>query len=75
MRRLLFWLGALLCGAGVVVAAASAVMSYMGLSPSYNLGDPAKFEFVLIPFWQVGLGLVAVGALCLLAWRRVKSSP
>ena len=70
MRRLLFWSGALLCGIGVAVILASAVMSYLGYQPSYNLGDPAKFEFVLVPFWQVGLAIGVLGALCLLVSRR-----
>jgi len=53
MRKTLLWLGALLCGVGIAVIAASAVTSYMGLNASFNLGDPTNFEFVLIPFCQV----------------------
>jgi hypothetical protein len=74
MRRALLWLGFLLCGIGVVVVVASAVMSYVGMNPSYNLGDPTRFEFVLIPFWQVGLAIAALGGVCLLAFRRMKSA-
>jgi hypothetical protein len=44
-------------------------MRYMGYESSYNFGDPAKFEFVLVPFWQMGLAIGAVGALCLLVSR------
>jgi hypothetical protein len=73
MRRSLLWLGYLLCGIGVAVILASALMSYTGMNPSYNLGDPAKFEFVLVPFWQIGLVIGVVGAVCLLASRRMKS--
>jgi TRAP-type C4-dicarboxylate transport system permease small subunit len=69
MRRALVWVGALLSGVGVAVIIASAVMRYMGYEPSYNFGDPAKFEFVLVPFWQMGLAIGAVGALCLLVSR------
>ena len=72
MRRSLFWLGLLLFGIGVVALLASAVMSYMGINPSYNLGDPAKFEFVLVPFWQIGLVMGVLGGVCLLASRRMK---
>jgi hypothetical protein len=72
MRRSLLWLGFLLCGIGVAVILASALMSYAGMNASYNLGDPTKFEFVLVPFWQIGLGLAVVGGVCLLASRRLK---
>jgi hypothetical protein len=52
----------------------SAVMSHMGLNPSYNLGDPAKFEFILVPFWQVGLVVAGIGAVCVLASRKTPSA-
>jgi hypothetical protein len=70
VRRGLIWLGALLCGIGVVVLIASGLMSYMGYQLSYNLGDPTKFEFVLVPFWQIGLVIGVLGAVCVLAARR-----
>jgi hypothetical protein len=72
MRRALHWLGILLSGAGAAVIAASAVMGYMGLAASYNFGDPAKFQFYLVPFWQIGLGIAVVGVICLLLSRRRK---
>lgn len=74
MWRPLFWLGAALCATGAVVVVASAIMAYLGLSASYNLGDPAKFQFVLVPFWLIGVGLAGIGVLFLLAssqWKRV----
>jgi hypothetical protein len=70
MRRTLVWVGTSLSGIGVAVIIASAVMRYMGYEPSYNFGDPAKFEFLLVPFWQMGLAIGVVGALCLLVSRR-----
>jgi hypothetical protein len=74
MRRPLRWVGFLLCGVGLAALVASAVMSYMGMNPSYNFGDPTKFEFVLVPFWQIGLIVVTLGAVCLLASRWMKSA-
>ena len=74
MRRSLLWLGFLLCGIGGAVILASALMSYAGMNASYNLGDPTKFEFVLVPFWQIGLVIGAIGAVCVLASRRMKSA-
>jgi hypothetical protein len=45
-------------------------MSYEELTPSYNFDDPAKFQIILVPFWQIGLVIVMLGEACLLASRR-----
>ena len=74
MHKALLWMGALLCAIGVAVIVTSAVMSYMGLNPSYNLGDPAKFEFILVPFWQIGLVIAGIGAVCMVASRKTPSA-
>ena len=71
MRKLLLWLGVVLLCIGVLAIVASAVMSTMGLSASYNFGDPSKFEFFLVPLWQIGLAVSAVGALCILGSRLI----
>jgi len=75
MRKSLLWLGVVLCGIGIAVVGASLVLTYMGLSPSFNLGDPAKFQFVLVPLWQIGLAIAVLGALCLWASRRLNRVP
>ena len=67
MHKALRWFGLLLSAIGLGVIAVSVVMSYMGLNPSYNLGDPGKFEFILVPFWQIGLVVAAIGAVCVVA--------
>ena len=69
MRKLVLWLGVALLGIGVLAIVASAVMSTMGLRASYNFGDPSKFEFFLVPLWQIGLAIAAAGALCVLGSR------
>jgi hypothetical protein len=74
MRKALLWFGALLSGIGIAVVVASAVMNHRGLNASFNLGDPSKFEFVLIPFWQVGLAIAGAGVACLLASRRLRKN-
>ena len=74
MHKALLWIGFLLSAIGVAVILMSVVMSIMGLNPSYNLGDPAKFEFILVPFWQIGLVIAAIGAVCLVASRRRNSA-
>jgi hypothetical protein len=69
MRGFLRGVGWLLCASGVVMIGAYFVITYRGLGASFNFGDPAKFEFILVPFWQIGLAIVAVGVLLLLLLR------
>lgn len=57
---------------GVLLIAANVVLHFMGLSASYNLGDPEKFEFILISFWHAGAALVCIGALLLLIGRQLR---
>lgn len=75
MRKTLIWIGGLLCLVGAAIIVASAVSSTMGLSPSYNFGDPAKFQFFLVPLWQIGLAIALVGAACLLVARWISRTP
>jgi hypothetical protein len=74
MRRVLFWTGWVLCALGAAVVVASLIMKGFGVDASYNFGDPAKFQFVLVPFWQIGLAIAVLGGLCLLLARWVKST-
>lgn len=69
MRKALLWIGGLFCAIGLALIAASAILTYMGLIASYNLGDPTKFEFVLVPLWLVGLGVGLLGVACLIGRR------
>jgi TRAP-type C4-dicarboxylate transport system permease small subunit len=71
LRKALVWIGAMLFAIGVTVIIASGVMRYLGYEPSYNLGDPTRFEFVLVPFWQIGLAIGVIGGVCLLGSRLV----
>ncbi len=72
MRKLLIWLagGSLLIGALLILA--NVVLHFMGISASYNIGDPAKYEFRLISFWHVGLALLGIGALLGLIVRNLR---
>ncbi len=67
MQRILRFLGWLFCIVGLVLIAVYVVMTYMGLAASLNFGNPTKFEFVLVPLWEVGLAVGIVGGTCLLA--------
>jgi hypothetical protein len=70
MRKTMIWVGSGLCAIGGAAIVASGAMRYLGYEPSYNFGDPTKFEFVLVPFWQIGLAIAVLGGLCVLIARR-----
>ena len=73
MQRSLLWAGSILCSIGAAVIVVSAVFGFFGLGTSYNFGNPEKFEFVLVPFWQIGLAITALGGAVLLVGRRLKA--
>jgi hypothetical protein len=74
MRKALIVLGWLFSSIGLLLIVANIVLSFMGLSASYNLGDPTKYEFVLVPLWQIGLAVVAAGGACLLTSRWLRAT-
>ena len=57
MRRLLGWLGAAGFAVGLLLIAANVIMHFMGISASYNIGDPSSSKPCLISFWHIGIGL------------------
>jgi hypothetical protein len=69
MQRAVSWIGGIFCAIGVALIAASIVMNFFGLEASYNFGDPAKYQFYLVPFWQIGLAAVATGCVLRLSSR------
>ena len=75
MQPTLTWLGRACLLVGALLIAANIAMSFMGLSASYNIGDPSKFQFVLLSFWHVGAGLVVIGSLALIGARRIGQAP
>jgi hypothetical protein len=74
MRKPLLWIGFLLLAIGLAAIAGSAVLSSLGFNATYNLGDPAKFQFILVPFWQMGLFIAVLGGVCLFIARRKKAA-
>jgi hypothetical protein len=70
MRTGLIWFGSVALIVGLLLIAANVALHFMGISASYNIGDPSRDEFLLISFWQIGTGLVVIGVGALLAGRR-----
>jgi hypothetical protein len=78
MQNVVGWLGWALCLAGLAFIAAYLVLTYNGFAASINFGDSSKFEFNLVPVWQIGLIVAGLGAMVLLIsrlWRRKASLP
>ena len=70
MVKLARWAGIAGLAFGGALVVADIIMRLFGLSPSYNLGDPTKFEFYLISLWQIGLAAMAIGVFFLGLARR-----
>lgn len=67
--------GALLAGrlaaaVGIFFIACQIMGNLLGAQPAINFGDSTKFEFNLVPFWQIGGAFLASGiVIALLAMR------
>jgi len=61
MRIGLIWFGRVSLLVGALLIAANVAMNFMGLSASYNIGDPSKDQFVLISFWHIGAAPAIIG--------------
>ncbi len=70
MRTGLIWFGRVSLVVGVLFIAANVAMKFMGLSASYNIGDPSKDQFLLISFWQIGAALAIIGVGAVFAGKR-----
>ncbi len=54
---------------GIFFVVAQLMGLWLGAQPSINFGDPRKFEFILVPFWQLGLAALAGAFVMRLATR------
>ena len=68
LSRIAMWI---LAGIGIFFIAAQGMGALLGAQPSINFGDVKKSEFVLVPFWQLGIAAL-VGAGILRALQRWK---
>ena len=56
LSRVALWVVA---GVGIFFLLAQGMGLWLGAQPSINFGDARKFEFILVPFWQLGLAALA----------------
>lgn len=59
--RVLLWISWVLIIFSVLLIIGHLVAFYMGMSASYNFGDPNKYEFFLVSFWKLSLGALIPG--------------
>lgn len=61
LRPVTGWAGRIAALAGLFFLACQVAGQMLDVPPSINFGDSKKFEFVLVPFWQIGLALLIPG--------------
>lgn len=61
--NLLLWCGRVAAGIGIFFIACQLAGMVLGATPAINFGDATKFEFNLVPFWQIGAGFLLAGIL------------
>jgi hypothetical protein len=66
--------GRLLVALGIFFLACQVAGMVLGAQPAINFGDSTKFEFILYPFWQIGLALLVPGLLILMVGGRRTTS-
>ncbi len=59
--RVLLWTSWVLITVSALLIAGHLVAFYLGMSASYNFGDPGKYEFFLVSFWKLALGALLPG--------------
>jgi len=57
------WASILTLALGLFFLASQGMGILLGAKPSINFGDPSQFEFILVPFWQIGLALLIPGGI------------
>jgi len=66
LARIAYWIVLVI---GIFFVVAQFMGLWLGAQPSINFGDPKKFEFILVPFWQLGLVALAAAFIMRLAMR------
>jgi len=61
IRNGVIWTGRVVLFAAVFFLAAQLAGAILNMPPTINFGDAAKFQFILVSFWQVGLVLLVAG--------------
>lgn len=63
LRQSVIWSARVVVIAAIFFLAAQAAGTLLNMPPTINFGDAAKFQFILVSFWQIGLVLLVAGLL------------
>lgn len=74
VRAAILLSGRVAAAAGIFFLACQAMGMMLGAQPNINFGDATKFEFVLVPFWQIGAVGLLGGILLGYLWGRTRGS-
>lgn len=59
-RKAMKWTTALVFAASIFFIGAQIAGYLLNMTPAINFGDSSKFEFILVGFWQIGVGFLLV---------------
>ena len=55
------WSARIALATAIFFFAAQMAGYFLNMPPTVNFGDSSKFEFILVSFWQIGVGLLIAG--------------
>jgi len=67
MRSARKWTSALVFVAALFFILAQVAGYLLNMTPAINFGDSSQFEFILVSFWQIGVGFLVISLLLKLA--------
>lgn len=70
----LIWAARIAGALGIFFLICEVMGAFLGAEPKFNLGDSTKFEFWMVSFWQVGIGLLAAAVLAGYGISRTRSA-
>ena len=62
MQKAITWSGRIVLTVAIFFISAQLAGYFLSMPPTINFGDSSKFEFILVSFWQIGVGFaIAAG--------------
>lgn len=58
MQTAVTWTARIVLSVSIFFIVAQAMGYLLSMPPTINFGDSSKFEFVLVSFWQIGVGFL-----------------
>jgi hypothetical protein len=75
MRKVMRLVGWVTLVAGLIAIAGSAVLTLQGFNATVNFGDPAEYQFYLVPVWQLGAVVALLGFAILMVLSAGRTAP